>query len=71
MVPSEMPISWPMEALKAQAVELGPSPWLRLCIPGRGTGFHVADSTNSQVYNNEVESARTTQAILETADRSW
>ncbi|WP_461370745.1 SpoIID/LytB domain-containing protein [Candidatus Darwinibacter acetoxidans] len=68
VVPSEMPISWPMEALKAQAVAARTFAVAQAVYSRQGhLGFHVADSTNSQVYNNEVESARTTQAILETA----
>lgn len=68
VVPSEMPISWPLEALKAQAVAARTYAVAQAIYSRQGhLGFHVADSTNSQVYNNHPESARTTQAIDETA----
>jgi stage II sporulation protein D len=67
VVPSEMPISWPLEALKAQAVAARTYAVAQAIYSRQGhLGFHVADSTNSQVYNNHPEASRTTQAIDET-----
>ncbi len=67
VVPSEMPVTWPMEALKAQAVAARTYAVAQAVYSRQGhLGFHVADSTSSQVYNNAAESARATQAILET-----
>lgn len=67
VVPSEMPVTWPMEALKAQAVAARTYAVAQAVYSRQGhLGFHVADSTSSQVYNNEVESPRATQAILAT-----
>jgi len=67
VVPSEMPVSWPMEALKAQAVAARTYAVAQAVYSRQGhLGFHVADSTSSQVYNNELESPRATQAILAT-----
>lgn len=68
VVPSEMPISWPLEALKAQAVAARTYAVAQAIYSRQGhLGFHVADSTNSQVYNNQPEAASTTRAIAETA----
>lgn len=68
VVPSEMPISWPLEALKAQAVAARTYAVAQAIYSRQGhLGFHVADSTNSQVYNNQPEAQSTTLAILETA----
>ena len=67
VVPSEMPVTWPMEALKAQAVAARTYAVAQAVYSRQGhLGFHVTDSTNSQVYNNAPESARATQAIWET-----
>ncbi|NMB02585.1 MAG: SpoIID/LytB domain-containing protein [Firmicutes bacterium] len=68
VVPSEMPISWPLEALKAQAVAARTYAVAQAIYSRQGhLGFHVADSTNSQVYNNQPEAQSTTRAIQETA----
>jgi len=68
VVPSEMPMSWPLEALKAQAVAARTYAVAQAIYSRQGhLGFHVADSTSSQVYNNQPEAVRTTQAIDETA----
>lgn len=68
VVPSEMPISWPIEALKAQAVAARTYAVAQAIYSRQGhLGFHVADSTDSQVYNNQPEAASTTRAIKETA----
>ncbi|HHT68748.1 MAG TPA: SpoIID/LytB domain-containing protein, partial [Firmicutes bacterium] len=68
VVPSEMPHSWPLEALKAQAVAARTYAVAQAIYSRQGhLGFHVADSTNSQVYNNQPEAASATRAIKETA----
>jgi SpoIID/LytB domain len=66
VVPSEMPSSFGLEALKAQAVAARTYALSDL-YSGRyaAEGFHVDDSTMSQVYNNSKENSITTQAINE------
>ncbi|PWK15621.1 SpoIID/LytB domain-containing protein [Tumebacillus permanentifrigoris] len=68
VVPSEMPASFGLEALKAQSVAartyaLGDYESNRYATKG----FHVDDSTLSQVYNNSAENALTSQAVSETS----
>lgn len=67
VVPSEMPASFGLEALKAQAVAARTYA-LSDYYSGRyaSRGFHVDDSTLSQVYNNSAESPLHTQAVNET-----
>lgn len=68
VVPSEMVISWPLEALKAQAVASRTYAVAQVIYSRRGhLGFHVSDSTSSQVYNNQPEADSATRAILETS----
>ena len=68
VVPSEMPITWPLEALKSQAIAARTYAVAQAIYSRQGhLGFHVADSTNSQVYNNQPEAGTTTQAINATA----
>lgn len=68
VVPSEMPISWPLEALKAQAIAARTYAVAQVIYSRQGQrGFHVTDNTNSQVYNNHNEATATTQAIDATA----
>jgi len=68
VVPSEMPVSWPLEALKAQAVAARTFAVAQAISSHNGArGYHVDDSTSSQVYNNARESARANQAIDATA----
>jgi stage II sporulation protein D len=67
VVPSEMPASYPMEALKAQAVcarTYGYQYILHAGIPQLGA--HVDDTTSYQVYHNIAENAETTRAVKET-----
>jgi len=67
VVPSEMPASFGLEALKAQSVAARTyalSDYYSSRYAKRG--FHVDDSTLSQVYNNSAENALTTQAVNET-----
>ncbi len=67
VVPSEMPASWNMEALKSQAVaartyayrEIYNRKYLEL-------GYIVDDSESSQVYNNQNEQTSTNTAVSET-----
>lgn len=67
VVPSEMPASYELEALKAQAVCARSYAYRQM------TSFaypeyqaHVNDSTDFQVYNNSPRQERSTQAVLET-----
>lgn len=67
VVPSEMPASFGLNALKAQAVAartyaLGDYLSDRFA----KDGYFVLDSVMSQVYNNVAENALTTQAVQET-----
>jgi len=67
VVPSEMPASYPMEALKAQAVSARTYAYERMLNSGlKEYGAHVDDSAAFQVYNNIKESENTTIAIRET-----
>lgn len=67
VVPSEMPISYPMEALKAQAICARTYVYAHLESPGYGEyGAHVDDSTGYQVYNNTAEKEEAIQAVQET-----
>lgn len=67
VVPSEMPASYPMEALKAQAVCARTYGYRYLQAPGYGAfGAHVDDSVGYQVYNNIVENMNSTKAVKET-----
>ncbi|MDY0410197.1 SpoIID/LytB domain-containing protein [Virgibacillus soli] len=68
VVPSEMPASFGLEALKAQSVAARTYA-LGDYFSERFTedGFFVLDSVMSQVYNNAPENALTTQAVQETA----
>ena len=67
VVPSEMPRSFGVEALKAQAVAARTYA-LSDYIKGRykNQGFHVMDNTMSQVYNNTNENLETREAIKKT-----
>lgn len=67
VVPSEMPHSYPMEALKAQAIcarTYGYNKMLHALYPQWGA--HLDDTTTCQVYNNQEEHVRTNEAIRET-----
>lgn len=67
VVPSEMPASYPAEALKAQAVCARTYAYryiLRAGIPELGA--HVDDTTAYQVYHNMEENASSTTAVKET-----
>ncbi|MBO5056473.1 MAG: SpoIID/LytB domain-containing protein [Lachnospiraceae bacterium] len=67
VVPSEMPASYSMEALKAQAVCARTYAYRYLMTPGlSGIGAHVDDSVSYQVYNNITENVNSTKAVKET-----
>lgn len=67
VVPSEMPASYPIEALKAQAVSARTYAYQRMVHSGlKEYGAHVDDSAAFQVYNNIKENENTTIAIRET-----
>lgn len=68
VLPSEMPVGWPLEALKAQAITARSFAVVSAQNSRyRSLGFHVDDSHSFQVYNNSAESARANQAIDATA----
>ena len=67
VVPSEMPASYPAEALKAQAICARTYAYLQ----SRNFSYpdyeaHVDDSVSFQVYNNIAKSDSTTRAVLDT-----
>ena len=67
VVPSEMPASYPLEALKAQAVCARTYAYLYILHAGLPElGAHVDDTTSYQVYHNIRENAVTTTAVKET-----
>lgn len=67
VVPSEMPSSYPKEALKAQAISARTYAYMHMMHAGMGKyGAHVDDSTAFQVYNNCQETRSTTEAVCET-----
>ena len=70
VVPSEMPASYPQEALKAQAICARTYAYRYLEAPGLGEiGAHVDDSVGYQVYNNIAENVNSTKAVKETAGK--
>lgn len=67
VVPSEMPASYPFEALKAQAICARTYAYGNMLHAGYPRyGAHVDDSTSYQVYNNILEQESTTTAVKET-----
>lgn len=67
VVPSEMPPSYEMEALKAQAVCARTYAYRQIMGNTYSQyGAHVDDSTNFQVYNNTQTNERTDRAVKET-----
>lgn len=67
IVPSEMPSSYPLEALKAQAISARTYAYRFLLYPGYPEyEAHLDDSTTYQVYNNITEQDSTTKAVQET-----
>lgn len=70
VVPSEMPFTYNIEALKAQAVCARSYAYKQILGNGYSQyGAHVDDSTNYQVYNNSPEQEASTQAVEETYGR--
>ena len=68
VVPSEMPASYPVESLKAQAICARTYGYQYLKNPGyERLGAHVDDSVGYQVYNNIAENVNSTKAVKETA----
>lgn len=64
VVPSEMPSSYPAQALRAQAVCARTYAYGHMQKAGYlQYGAHVDDSTSYQVYNNILEQASTTTAV--------
>lgn len=67
VVPSEMPSSYPEEALMAQAICARTYAYGHMMHAGYPEyGAHVDDSTSYQVYNNILEQESTTTAVKET-----
>ncbi len=67
VVPSEMPASYPKEALKAQAVCARTYAFRYILHAGfADLGAHLDDTTSYQVYHNIAENAATTTAVKET-----
>ena len=67
VVPSEMPASYPLEALKAQAVSARTYAYAHMLGSRlQSYGAHVDDSAAFQVYNNIMENDMTTKAVRET-----
>ena len=67
VVPSEMPASYELEALKAQAVCARTYAYRQIMGNSYSQyGAHVDDSTNYQVYNNISTNERTDRAVDET-----
>lgn len=67
VVPSEMPASYPMEALKAQAICARTYGYRFILSAGLPEyGAHVDDTTAYQVYHNCKEHVATTTAVKET-----
>lgn len=66
VVPSEMPASYPQEALEAQAICARTYAYGHMRHAGYPRfGAHVDDSTSYQVYNNILEQESTTTAVKE------
>lgn len=67
VVPSEMPSSYSMEALKAQAVCARTYAYGKMLHAGLAEyGAHVDDSAGFQVYNNISSQPETTEAVKDT-----
>jgi len=70
VVPSEMPASYPAQALNAQAVCARTYAYSHMLHAGYPQfGAHVDDSTGYQVYNNIPEQEATTAAVKDTFGR--
>lgn len=70
VVPSEMPASYELEALKAQAVCARSYAYQQILLNGYANyGAHVDDSVSYQVYNNLPTSEKVILAVNETAGK--
>ena len=70
VVPSEMPASYEIEALKAQAVCARSYAYRQIMLNGYASyGAHVDDSVSYQVYNNLTTNDKVIQAVNETAGK--
>lgn len=70
VVPSEMPASYEMEALKAQAVCARSYAYRQILLNSYAVyGAHVDDSVSYQVYNNLLTDQKVIQAVDETAGK--
>lgn len=70
VVPSEMPASYEIEALKAQAVCARSYAYRQIMLNGYASyGAHVDDSVSYQVYNNLPTDEKVIQAVNETAGK--
>ena len=69
VLPSEMPHSWHMQALMAQAVAARTFAYNRVVTAGHSArGFDICDSTHCQLYEGTArEHANTTQAVRNTS----
>ncbi len=68
VVPSEMPSSYPNEALKAQAICARSFAYRQMAGSGYSVyGAHVDDSTSCQVYNSQGENDAVIKAVDETS----
>ena len=66
VLPSEMPVSYGMEALKAQAVCIRTYAKRALASGFKNYPAHVDDTVSTQVYNNQVACEESIQAVVET-----
>ena len=70
VVPSEMPASYELEALKAQAVCARSYAYRQILLNGYAAyGAHIDDSVSYQVYNNLKTEDKVIQAVNETAGK--
>jgi len=71
VVPVEMPSTWPIEALKSQAIAARTfAAYEKQGSSGPSDTYNVDDTTNSQVYGGlGVETSRTNQAVSATAGK--
>lgn len=68
VVPSEMPVSYGVEALKVQAICARSYAYIHVMDGGlAGIGAHVDDSTSYQVYNNTAETPESIEAVTSTS----
>lgn len=67
VLPSEMPSSYPLEALKAQAISARTYAYRKMLQPALPQyGANLDDSSSYQVYNNIAENGNTTEAVRAT-----